>query len=75
MRYVLAKAKEKAEADAYRIYISDSLFFMAQGKAPSMRVREWIEQNRSVAQDDEEPPEADEIIASMKDKLERLVNS
>ena len=42
MRYVLAKAKVNAEADAYLIYLSETLYFIAHGKAPSMRVSEFV---------------------------------
>ena len=66
---MLAKARSRAESDAYRIYIGETLYFMANGKAPSMRVQEFVHPKP------EEPErDADEIISTMKNKLEGLVN-
>lgn len=69
MRYVLEMVKKKAVDDAYRIYVTDTLYFMAQGQAPNMRWREFIAQTQPMKEDDRDP---EEIKQSMKDKLSRL---
>lgn len=69
MRYVLEMVRKKTIDDAYRIYVSDTLYFMAQGQAPNMRWREFIEQTKPMQEDDRDP---EEIKQSMKDKLSRL---
>ena len=70
MRYVLEMVKKKAVDDAYRIYVSDTLYFMANGQAPNMRFSELVNRAKPQKEDDRT---ADEIISSMKNKLERLV--
>lgn len=69
MRYVLEMVKKKAIDDAYRIYVSDTLYFMANGQAPNMRWREFIEQTQPMKEDGRDP---EEIKTNMKDKLSRL---
>lgn len=62
-------AQKKAIDDAYRIYVTDTLYFMAQGQSPNMRWREFIEQAKPMKEDDRDP---EEIKSKMKDKLSRL---
>lgn len=69
MRYVLEMVRKKTIDDAYRIYLSDTLYFMAQGKAPNMRWREFVGQTKPQKGTAREP---EEIKQSMKDKLSRL---
>lgn len=69
MRYVLEMVRKNAIDDAYRIYVSDTLYFMANGKAPSMRWRDFIDKTKPLKEDDRDP---EEIKSSMKDKLSRL---
>lgn len=42
MRYVLARAKERRRDYAYRIYISDSLFYQSQQKRLDIRWEDMI---------------------------------
>lgn len=69
MRYVLEMVRKNAIDDAYRIYVTDTLYFMGQGKTPNMRWREFAEQAKPTQEDDRDP---EEIKSSMKDKLSRL---
>ena len=69
MRYAAAKARESEKAEAYRIYISETLYFLSRGESPTMRVQEFL----NPKPEPEETRTADEIISSMKDRLERLV--
>lgn len=69
MRYAAAKARENERADAYRIYISETLYFMSRGESPTMRVQEFL----NPKPEPEDTRTAEEIISSMKDRLERLV--
>lgn len=61
--------KKKAVDDAYRIYITDTLYFIANGKAPKQRFMEFLH-----PQQQEETRKPEEIINSVKSGLERLVN-
>lgn len=63
-------AKKEAESAAYRSYVADTLYFISHGQAPSMRWHEFVNQTKPAK---EEERTSDEIITSMKDKLERLV--
>lgn len=42
MRYVLAKYKEKQEELAYRIYLTDSLYYQSEGKRLTTRYMDMI---------------------------------
>lgn len=64
----MARFHQRAEIDAYRFYVADTLYFMANGKAPDKRLRELLNPPK------EETRTAEEIIDSVKTKLERLVN-
>lgn len=68
MRYVLAKAKTEANASAYRFYVADTLYFIANHKAPIKRLHEILKP------EPEETRTAEEIISNIRMKLERLVD-
>lgn len=68
LRYVSTKAKQMAEADAYRNYLCDCLFFLGRNESPSVKFRDLMHPKP------EEKRSAGEIIDNIKTGLERLVN-
>ena len=68
MRYVSAKAQQAAETEAYRVYISDALYFSANGKSHIKRFYDYMHPAP------EETRSAEEIIDNVRSKIERLVN-
>ena len=69
MRYVSEMVKKQAIEEAYRFYVTDTLYFIANGQVPNMRWREFIDQAKPQKDDDRDP---EEIKTNMKDKLSRL---
>jgi len=68
MRYVVAKKRQLDKDTAYRIYITDSIYYQSQNKALSVRYADLISDDTDHAVDDRTP---DEIISDIRAKLSR----
>lgn len=71
MQYAAARHRNIAEAAAFRVYVADTLYYYTHNKAIDVRYSDWITVDDPEKETDADP---EEIINSMKDKLERLVN-
>lgn len=69
MRYVLARAQREAQTLAYRIYVTDSLFYRAQNKAFTERWYDLAKNEHNVEHDNRT---AEEVISDLKNKLKDM---
>lgn len=73
MRYVMARYAQQVEADAYRVYVTDSLKIMASNLANGIGGTEISERYYDMVHIKIETRSSDEIISGIKDKLEKAM--
>ncbi len=66
LRYALETTKRQAEERVYRVYVAETLYFMARGEAPTVRFNDLIHPKP------QDTRTSEEIIDTMKTKLNRL---
>ena len=73
MRYVMARYAQQVEADAYRVYVTDSLKIMTSNLANGIGGTEISERYYDMIHRRPETRSSEEIISDIKDKLKQAV--
>lgn len=66
IRYAIACARYEERLEAYRIYISDTMFYEHQNKGFTMRYIDIVEPQTYTG------PSSEEVIANIKNKLKSM---
>lgn len=67
MNFASARLTQRVEAEAFRIYLADTLFFLAEGKQINVRWNEFLHPTPIVEHD------PDEVIENIKAGLRGLM--
>ena len=73
MRYVMARYAQQVEADAYRVYVTDSLKIITASLANSIGGSEVNVRYYDMIHRRPETRSSEEIISDIKDKLKQAV--
>lgn len=66
MQYAAVRLKKNAETAAFRIYLADSIYFLARGQALEVRWRNWISEEKAPSKEADPEKIKNRIKAGLK---------